>query len=129
MGVDNRLLVCSRHYDSPMVDYDLYDNALVGLVTLALEGAQGLRLVQSGARSVGEMFSGRRGKPVRVEREGDSLSVDLNVSVDYGQPIPELARNAQRLVAEALSASTGLKVRAVNLTVVAVEYREGGGAA
>ncbi|MER3442763.1 MAG: hypothetical protein C4333_00990 [Meiothermus sp.] len=112
-----------------MVDYDLSDNALVGLVTLALEGAQGLRLAQSGARSVGEMISGRRGKPVRVEREGDSLSIDLNVCVDYGHPIPELAKNAQRTVAEALSASTGLKVRAVNLTVVAVEYREGGSAA
>jgi uncharacterized alkaline shock family protein YloU len=49
--------------------------------------------------------------------------------VDYGQPIPELAKNAQRTVAEALSASTGLKVRAVNLTVVAVEYREGDSAA
>ncbi|MER3481230.1 MAG: hypothetical protein C4327_12375 [Meiothermus sp.] len=107
-----------------MVDYDLSENALVGLVTLALEGQGGIRLVQPGARGVGDLIPGRRARPVRVEREGENLSVDLMVCVDYGQPIPDLAKQAQRCVTETLTASTGLKVRAVNVTVVAVEYKE-----
>ncbi|WP_027881397.1 Asp23/Gls24 family envelope stress response protein [Meiothermus rufus] len=107
-----------------MVDYDLSESALVSLVVLALEEQKGLRLAQTGARSVGDVLSGRRSRPVRLEREGDSLTVDLNVSVDYGRPVMEVAREAQRTVAEVLTASTGLKVRAVNVTVVGVEYKE-----
>ncbi len=107
-----------------MVDYDLSESALVSLVVLALEEQKGLRLAQTGVRSVGDVLSGRRSRPVRLEREGDSLTVDLNVSVDYGRPVMEVAREAQRTVAEVLTASTGLKVRAVNVTVVGVEYKE-----
>jgi uncharacterized alkaline shock family protein YloU len=107
-----------------MVDYDLSESALVSLVVLALEGQKGLRLAQPGARSVGDVLSGRRSRPVRLEREGDSLMVDINVSVDYGKPVMEAAKEAQKTVAEVLIASTGLKVKVVNVTVVAVEYKE-----
>ncbi|WP_337870895.1 Asp23/Gls24 family envelope stress response protein [Meiothermus sp.] len=107
-----------------MVDYDLSESALISLVVLALEGQKGLRLAQPGTRSVGDVLSGRRSRPVRLEREGDNLVVDLNVSVDYGKPIMEAAKEAQKTVAEALMASTGLKVKVVNVTVVAVEYKE-----
>lgn len=107
-----------------MVDYDLSESALVSLVMLALENQSGLRLVQPGTRSVGDVLSGRRGRPVRLEREGDALTIDLSVSVDYGKPVQDLAKEAQRTVADTLSATTGLKVRNVNITVVAVEYKE-----
>lgn len=107
-----------------MIDYDLSESALVSLVTLALEGQKGLHLAQAGGRSVGEVLSGRRSRPVRIEREGDTLVIDLNVSVDYGRSVIESAKEAQRTVGEVLTASTGLKVKAVNVTVVAVEYKE-----
>jgi uncharacterized alkaline shock family protein YloU len=61
---------------------------------------------------------------VRIEREGDNLLVDLSVSVDYGKSVIEAAREAQRTVGDVLTASTGLRVKAVNVTVVAVEYQE-----
>ena len=60
-----------------MVDYDLSESALVSLVTLALEGQKGLRLAQPGTRSVGDVLAGRRSRPVRLEREGDNLMVDI----------------------------------------------------
>ena len=107
-----------------MVDYDLSEAALVSLVTLALEGQKGLRLTPAVSRSVGEVLSGRRSRPVRIEREGDNLVVDLSVSVDYGKSVIEAAREAQRTVGDVLTASTGLRVKAVNVTVVAVEYQE-----
>lgn len=106
------------------MDYDLSESALVSLVTLALEGQKGLRLAQAGGRSVGEVLSGRRSRPVRIEREGDTLVIDLNVSVDYGRSVIESAKEVQRTVGDVLTASTGLKVKAVNVTVVAVEYKE-----
>ncbi|MCS7069172.1 MAG: Asp23/Gls24 family envelope stress response protein [Meiothermus sp.] len=107
-----------------MVDYEVSESALVSLVVLAMEGLKGLRLAPAGTRSVGDVLSGRRSRPVRLEREGDGVTVDLNLSVDYGRPIMEAAKEAQKTVAETLMASTGLKVKAVNITVVAVEYKE-----
>ncbi len=107
-----------------MVDYDLSEAALVSLVTLASEGQKGLRLTPAGSRGVGEVLSGRRSRPVRIEREGDTLVVDLSVSVNYGKSVIEAAREAQRTVGDVLAASTGLRVKAVNVTVVAVEYQE-----
>jgi uncharacterized alkaline shock family protein YloU len=107
-----------------MVDYDLSESALVSLVVLALEGQKGLKLALPGARSVGDVLSGRRLRPVRLERDGDQLLVDISLSVEYGRPVREVAKEAQRTVAEVLAATTGLKVKAVNVTVVAVEYRE-----
>ena len=110
-----------------MVDYDLSDSALVNIVTLALDNTAGMRLALPGARSVGDVLSGRRTRPVRIEREGDNLSVDLAVSVDYGKPISDLAKEVQKDVSDVLTASTGLKVKTVNITVVAVEYKEPNG--
>lgn len=105
-----------------MVDYEISDHALEGLVLHALSGLEGVRLLEMAPRSLGEVF--RRMKPVRVERSPEGLSVDLVVSVDYGMVIPELAQEVQKAVAEALYLATGEKVRAVNLTVAQVEYRK-----
>lgn len=107
-----------------MVDYDLSETALVSLVTLALEGQRGVRLAQAASRSVGEVLSGRRTRPVRLEREGENLTVELNVCVDYGRPVQDTCKEVQKSTAEVLAASTGFKVKAVNITVVAVEYKE-----
>lgn len=106
-----------------MWEYDLGDAALVAIVTLALEGQTHFRLAQPG-RTVGEVLTRRTARPVRVDREVDQLGVDVQLSVDYGQSIPGLARQAQRLITDALQASTGLRVRHVNVQVLAVEYRE-----
>ncbi|WP_038046242.1 Asp23/Gls24 family envelope stress response protein [Thermus caliditerrae] len=105
-----------------MVDYEISDHALEGLVAHALEGLEGVRLLETAPRSLGEVF--RRMKPVKVERSPEGLSVDLVLSVDYGVVIPELAQAVQKAVAEALFVATGEKVRAVNLTVAQVEYRK-----
>jgi len=106
-----------------MVDYEISDPALEGLVVHALSALEGVRLLEAPLRSLGEVF--RRTKPVKVERSPEGLSADLVLSVDYGVAIPELAREVQRSVAEALFLATGQKVRAVDLTVAQVEYRQG----
>jgi uncharacterized alkaline shock family protein YloU len=107
-----------------MVDYEISDHALEGLVAHALEGLEGVRLLEVAPRSLGEVF--RRTKPVKVERLPDGLSVDLVLSVNFGVAIPELAKEVQKTVAEALFVATGERVKAVNLTVAQVEYRPGG---
>jgi uncharacterized alkaline shock family protein YloU len=107
-----------------MVTYDISESALTNIVSLALEDLPNIRLAQSSSRSVGDVLSGKRPKPVRVDRHGDSLLVDVMVNIDYGKSAHELAAGVQRSVSEAVAASTGLKVHSVNVAVVSVDVRD-----
>ncbi|MFN3179009.1 MAG: Asp23/Gls24 family envelope stress response protein [Thermus sp.] len=105
-----------------MVEYEISDHALEGLVAHALSDLQGVRLLETAPRSLGEVF--RRMKSIKVERAPEGFTVDLVLSVDYGVSIPEVAQAVQKAVAEALYLATGERVQAVNLTVAQVEYRK-----
>ena len=56
-------------------------------------------------------------KGVKFDMTGAALVLDLYLTVAYGQPIPEVAENAQKAVASAIEAMTGGPVEAVNIHV------------
>ncbi|WP_457637538.1 Asp23/Gls24 family envelope stress response protein [Oceanithermus sp.] len=103
-----------------MVDYELSDSAIVETISLTLESIEGVRLASAGARSVGDVLSGRRSRPVRVVRENGRVRVELQLVARYGEPLKNLAENVQRSVYDVLTATTGLKVEAVDVVFVDV---------
>ena len=103
-----------------MVEYDLSDLAIIETISLTLEGIEGVRLTSGGSRSVGEVLSGRRSRPVRVSRENGRIRVELQMVARYGEPLRQLAENVQRSVHDVLAATTGLKVEAVDVVFVDV---------
>ena len=56
-------------------------------------------------------------KGVKIDMTGAALVLDLYLTVQYGQPIPEVAENAQKAVSSAVEAMTGGPVEAVNIHV------------
>ena len=56
-------------------------------------------------------------KGVKIDMTGDTLTLDLYVTVQYGSAIPEVAENAQKAVASAVEAMTGCPVGTVNIHV------------
>ena len=56
-------------------------------------------------------------KGVKIDMTGAALVLDLYLTVQYGQPIPEVAENAQKAVSSAVEAMTGCPVEAVNIHV------------
>ena len=56
-------------------------------------------------------------KGVKIDMTGAALVLDLYLTVQYGQPIPEVAENAQKAVSSAVEAMTGCPVGAVNIHV------------
>lgn len=56
-------------------------------------------------------------KGVRVEMTENGLKLDLYLTVQYGNPIPTVAENAQKVVAASVNAMTGCNVEAVNIHV------------
>lgn len=103
---------------------EISKTVLLDIASTTLEGIEGLE-VAAAPLKVGEVLrsqqaAGKRPRALRVSREGQDVTVDIGVNVDYGQSLQALAARAQRAVQENIELMTGLKVRAVNVTVQGV---------
>ena len=72
--------------------------------------------------SVADLVTNKKGaqknaKGVKIEMTENGLILDLYLTVAYGHAIPEVAENAQKAVASAVSAMTGCTVENVNIHV------------
>ena len=63
-------------------------------------------------------------KGVKIEETEEALTVDLNLIVKYKVKIPEVTRQVQLNVIEALETVTGADVQAVNVNVLGIEMPE-----
>lgn len=63
-------------------------------------------------------------KGVKIEETEEALTVDLNLIVKYKVKIPEVTRQVQLKVKEALETITGADVQAVNVNVLGIEMPE-----
>lgn len=102
---------------------DISPDVLFGIAQLALDQVEGLNAVAPPVR-VGEFLTGRRAKGIRIERDGDSVAIELNVTVLYGLRIPEVAVSVQDAVREAVGSMTGLTVSSVRVNVEGVDLPE-----
>jgi len=109
-------------------DLELSADVLYGIAQLALDQVDGIRTVTPPTR-VGEFLTGRRAKGIRIDRTGDDLTIQLNVSMTYGLQVPTVAKAAQRAVREAVASMTGLAVRSVDVHVEAIDLPATGAAA
>ena len=72
--------------------------------------------------SVADLVTNKKGaqknaKGVKIEMTENGQILDLYLTVAYGHAIPEVAENAQKAVASAVSAMTGCTVETVNIHV------------
>lgn len=61
------------------------------------------------------MKKGAASKGVRVRLDGQALVLDISISVEYGHPIKELARNLQERIVTAIETMTGRRPDKVNV--------------
>ena len=86
-----------------------------------VEGVSGMMASNLGS-SVTDLVNGKKNaqksaKGVKVEITESGLKLDLYLTIQYGNPIPAVAENAQKAVAAAVNAMTGCAVEAVNIHV------------
>ncbi len=74
------------------------------------------------AGGISEVLSGKKNlaKGIKVEVEGKETKVDVNIIVEYGVRIPDVAFEIQNRVKKAVETMTGLKVSEVNVHVQGV---------
>lgn len=74
------------------------------------------------AGGISEVFSGRKNlaKGIKVEINEPKVKIDVNMIVEYGSRIPDVAFEIQNRVKKAVESMTGLKVEEVNVHVQGV---------
>ena len=102
---------------------DISSDVLYGIARLALDQVEGLSTVAPPVR-VGEFLTGRRAKGLQIDRDGEHVDIELNVTVAYGMRIPEVGGRVQDVVREAVGSMTGLTVRSVRVNVDAIDIPE-----
>lgn len=74
------------------------------------------------AGGISEVFSGKKNlaKGIKVEVTDTQAKIDVNIIVEYGTRIPDVAFEIQNRVKKAVESMTGLKVEEVNVHVQGV---------
>jgi len=90
-----------------------------------VEGVSGMMTNMGG--SVTDLLNNKKNaqkstKSVKIDMSGAALKLDLYLTVQYGNAIPEVAENAQKAVASAIEAMTGCTVEAVNIHVGGITF-------
>lgn len=63
-------------------------------------------------------------KGVKIEVDGEQVSVLLSLNVKYGYSIPKVSADVQEKVAQAIESMTGLRVLDVNIRIAGVVTSE-----
>ena len=63
-------------------------------------------------------------KGVHLEVEGEAVMVDVTILVKYGYVVPEVAKNVQDAIQNAVMNTSGLDVSGVNVTVYGVTFQK-----
>lgn len=102
---------------------EISKSVLLDITNTTLDGIEGLDLAAT-AINVGEVLrnqpGSRRPRALKVSREGQQVTVDIGVNIEFGKNLVKLSQQAQRAVQENIELMTGLKVKAVNITVQGV---------
>ncbi len=118
------------------MELEISKNVLTDIATSTLERIEGLSIAVAtprpgklgeafseslsgslGSLGAGEMPSSRRPRALKITREGQSVSLEVGVNIEYGKNLHKLAQQAQSALQENIELMTGLKVKAVNITV------------
>lgn len=99
-------------------------NDVVAVIAgVAVSEVQGVSGMSGGfAGGITEVLSGKKNlaKGIKVENEDGKAKIDVNIIVEYGSRIPDVAFEIQNRVKKSVESMTGLTVEEVNVHVQGV---------
>ena len=98
------------------------NDAVAMYVGIALEEIQGVYGTVGAFAGITEAISGKKNytKGVKVDVDESTAKIDVNIIVEYGARIPEVAFEIQTNVKKSVETMTGLKVTEVNVNIQGV---------
>ncbi len=100
------------------------DDVVAVIAGIAVSEVKGVSGMSGGfAGGITEVFSGKKNlaKGIKVEMDDKDTKIDVNIIVEYGTRIPDVAFEIQNRVKKSVETMTGLKVVAVNVHVQGVK--------
>ena len=104
-------------------DIKISNEVVASIAGVAVSEVQGVYSMAGGlAGGISEVFSGKKNlsKGIKVEVGEKETKIDVNIIVEYGTRIPDVAFEIQNKVKNAVENMTGLKVVEVNVHVQGV---------
>ena len=97
-------------------------DAVAMYVGIAIAEIQGVYGMSGALAGITEAISGKKNytKGVKVDVDEKSAKIDVNIIVEYGARIPDVAFEIQTKVKKSVETMTGLKVSEVNVNVQGV---------
>ena len=103
---------------------EISDEVVAVIAGVAVSEVPGVASMAGGfAGGISEVFSGKKNmaKGIKVEVEGKKAKIDVNIIVEYGSRIPDVAYEIQTRAKKAVESMTGLQVEEVNVHVQGVD--------
>ena len=103
---------------------EISDEVVAVIAGVAVAEVPGVASMAGGfAGGISEVFSGKKNmaKGIKVEVEGKKAKIDVNIIVEYGSRIPDVAYEIQTRAKKAVESMTGLQVEEVNVHVQGVD--------
>ncbi len=99
------------------------NDVIAVIAGVAVSEVQGVSSMAGGfAGGISEVLSGKKNlaKGIKVDKEENKVKIDVNIIVEYGTRIPDVAFEIQNRVKTSVENMTGLKVEEVNVHVQGV---------
>ena len=102
---------------------EISPDVIAVIAGVAVSEVQGVSSMSGGfAGGISEVLSGKKNlaKGIKVEKTEGIAKIDVNIIVEYGTRIPDIAFEIQNRVKKAVESMTGYKVEEVNVHVQGV---------
>ena len=99
------------------------NDVIAVIAGVAVSEVQGVSSMAGGfAGGISEVLSGKKNlaKGIKVDKDESKVKIDVNIVVEYGTRIPDVAFEIQNRVKTSVENMTGLKVEEVNVHVQGV---------
>lgn len=119
--MNEEIIEKEEHIDSGV---EISDDVVAVIAGIAVADVQGVAGMAKGfAGGLTEAFSGKKNlaKGIKVDVNEGKAKIDVNIIVEYGTRIPDVAFEIQSRVKKSVKEMTGLEVDAVNVHVQGVQ--------
>lgn len=101
-------------------------DVIATIAGLAATEIEGVASMSSPSTGLADMFARKSTrnltKGVRIELEESNVNVGITIVVEYGFPVPEVARGIQENVKKGIETMTGLNVNSVDIHVAGISF-------
>lgn len=106
---------------------NIAEEVITTIAGIAVSEISGVAEMAGGiAGGITEVLSGKKNlsKGIKAEIDGNNVKIDVNIIVNYGVRIPDVAFDIQNKVKQSVETMTGLKANEVNVHVQGVNIEK-----